>query len=44
MKIPPVEDELLHAGRADRHDEANSRFRNFVTAPRNGKILKERCT
>ena len=36
MKILPLDEELLHAGRADRHDEANSRLRNLVTAPRNG--------
>jgi len=36
MTIHPVEDELFRAGRTDRRDEANSRFRNIVTAPRNG--------
>jgi hypothetical protein len=38
MKIRPVGAELFHAdrrtdGRADRHDEANSRFRNFANTP-----------
>jgi hypothetical protein len=36
MKILPMEDELFHAGRADRHDKVNSRSRNFVTEPTNG--------
>jgi len=44
MNIHPVGDDLFHAGRADRLEEVNSRSRNFVTAPRNGKTLKERCT
>ena len=39
MKIRPVGAELSHAerrtdGRKDRHNEANSRFRNFVNAPK----------
>jgi hypothetical protein len=38
MKIRPVGAEMFHAdrraeGRTDRHDEANSRFRNFANAP-----------
>jgi len=36
MKILPVEDELFHDRRVDRYDETDSRFRNFVTAPRKG--------
>ena len=36
MKIRPVEDELFNARRVDRHDEIDSRFLNFVTAPRKG--------
>jgi len=33
MKIPPVGGEFFHADeRTDRHDEANSRFRNFEKA------------
>ena len=34
--IRPLEAEFFHAdGRTDRHDEANSRFRNFANAPKN---------
>jgi hypothetical protein len=34
MKIRPVAAELYHAdGQTDRHDEENSRFRNFAKAP-----------
>jgi hypothetical protein len=32
MEIRPVRAELFHAGR---HDEANSRFSQFSTAPKN---------
>ena len=36
MKIRPVGSELFHAGeRSDRHDDENSRFRNFADAPKN---------
>ena len=36
LKVLPVEAELFHAdGRADRHDEVNSRFRKFTKAPKN---------
>jgi len=36
MKVSPVETELLLADRqTDRHDEANSRFRNFSNMPKN---------
>jgi len=36
MKIRPVGAEMFHAdGQTDRHDEANSRFGNFVNAPKN---------
>ena len=35
MITRPVGAELFHAdGRTDRQDEANSRFRNFVNAPK----------
>jgi len=35
MKIHQVGAELFHAdGRTDRHDEANSLFRNFANAPK----------
>jgi hypothetical protein len=35
MKTRPVETKLFHADRRmDRHDEANSHFRNFVKAPK----------
>jgi uncharacterized protein YjbI with pentapeptide repeats len=37
MKIRPVGAELFHAdGRTDRHDKANSLFRNFANAPIQG--------
>ena len=37
MKIRPVGAELFQqtGGRTDRHDECNSRFRNFSDAPKN---------
>jgi hypothetical protein len=41
MKIRPVGHELLYAdreGRTDRHDEANGRFSNFSTAPKNQPV------
>ena len=38
MKIRPVGAELFHEdGQTDRHDEANSRFRNLANAPKNWK-------
>ena len=37
MTIRPVGAQLSHA---DRHDEANSRFRNFANAPKKSKISK----
>jgi hypothetical protein len=37
MKIRLVRDELFLAdGQTDRHDEANSGFRNFANAPQKG--------
>jgi hypothetical protein len=42
MKIRPVGAELFHAdGRTDtaRHDEVNSRFRNFAKAPKNSAFF-----
>jgi len=46
MKIGPIAAELFYVdGRADRrrnrHDEAKSRFRNFVNAPINLQVLEE---
>jgi hypothetical protein len=36
MKILPVEAEFFHLdGQTDRHDEVNSRFRNFAKAHKN---------
>jgi hypothetical protein len=32
-KNPSCEHKLYHAGRTDRHGEANSRFRNFAKVP-----------
>jgi hypothetical protein len=38
MKTRPVGAQLFHAdGQTDRHDEANSRFRNFANAPKNAR-------
>jgi len=40
MKIRAVESELFHTdGQTDRHDKANSRFRNFATAPKKQSLL-----
>ena len=40
IKILPVGAELFHAdGQTVRHNAANSRFRNFAKAPKNGKHL-----
>jgi len=39
MKIRPATAELSHAdGQAERHDDANSRFRNFANAPKNQHV------
>ena len=35
MKIRPLGAELFHAVWTDGHDDAISRFRNFVNAPKN---------
>jgi len=40
IKISPLVAELFHADkRTDRHDEANSGFRNFAKAPQKVEIL-----
>jgi len=42
MKIRPEGSELFHAdGQTARHDEGNSRFRNFANAPKH--ILHRSC-
>jgi len=41
MKIRPDEDDLFNAHlQTDRYDEANSRFRNSVNAPKNHSYLQ----
>jgi hypothetical protein len=39
MEIRPVTAKFFHAdGEKDRHDEANSQFRNFANAPKNQSV------
>jgi len=40
MKIRPVGAELFHAGRTDRHDEANSRFSQFFESSYKGMKMR----